>query len=137
MPPHARVNVIAILELTMRFQLCLLAGIFTLTLLPDTIAQTSTSSRPGLTARELRKQDRQVCTAQSVQQSIAKRNRAEFVRKCMADRQGERRIAARALRKQDRQMCTAQSVQQNVARRNRAEFVRKCMANQQGERSRS
>ena len=30
MPPHARVNVIAILELTMRFQLCLLAGIFTL-----------------------------------------------------------------------------------------------------------
>jgi hypothetical protein len=32
MPPHARVNVIAILELTMRFQLCLLAGIFTLTL---------------------------------------------------------------------------------------------------------
>ncbi len=29
MPPHARVNVIAILELTMRFQLCLLAGIFT------------------------------------------------------------------------------------------------------------
>jgi hypothetical protein len=141
MPPHARVNVIAILELTMRFQLCLLAGIFTLTLLPDTIAQTSTSSRPGLTARELRKQDRQVCTAQSVQQSIAKRNRAEFVRKCMADRQGERqgerRIAARALRKQDRQMCAAQSVQQNVARRNRAEFVRKCMANRQGERSRS
>lgn len=63
MPPHARVNVIAILELTMRFQLCLLAGIFTLTLLPDTIAQTSTSSRPGLTARELRKQDHQVCTA--------------------------------------------------------------------------
>jgi hypothetical protein len=102
--------------------------------LPDAIAQTS--SQPGLTARQLRKQDRQVCTAQAVQQNIAKRNRAEFVRKCMADRQGKRRIAARALRKQDRQMCTAQSIQQNVARRNRAEFVRQCMADRQGGRSR-
>jgi hypothetical protein len=120
----------------MQFQRCLLAGIVTLILLPDANAQTSPSSSPGLTARELRKQDRQVCTAQSVQKNIARRNRAEFVRQCMADRQGERRTAARALRKQDRQTCTAQSVQQNVARRNRAEFVRQCMADRQGQRSR-
>ena len=120
----------------MRFQRCLLAGIFILIFLPDAIAQTSTSSPPGLTASGLRKQDRQVCTAQSVQQNIARRNRAELVRQCMADRQGKRRTAARALRKQDRQTCTAQSKEQNVARRNRAEFVRQCMADRQGARSR-
>jgi len=27
---------------------------------------------------------------QSIQQNVARRNRAEFVRQCMADRQGER-----------------------------------------------
>jgi hypothetical protein len=43
----------------------------------------------------LRKQDKQVCTMQAEQQNTAKRNLAEFVRKCMADRQGARRAAAR------------------------------------------
>jgi hypothetical protein len=112
----------------MRFQQGFLAGILLLVLLSDAVAQTAAPSSPGLTARALRKEDRQVCTGQSVQQNIAGRNRAKFVRTCMADRQGERKIAARALGTQDRQMCSAQSIQQNVPRRNRAEFVRKCMA---------
>src|SRR5262245_6926992 len=118
----------------MQFMLFLLACIFSIVLSFDAVAQISATSSSGLTGRALRKQDYQVCTAQSVQQTIERRNRAEFVKKCMANRQGERRAAARALRKQDRQACTAQSVQQNIARRNRAEFVRKCMAVRQGER---
>lgn len=121
-------------ELKMRYVVFLLAGIFTLVLSFDAVAQTSLTSSSGLSGRALRKQDRQVCTAASVQKSIARRNRAEFVKTCMANRQGERRAAARALRKQDRQTCTAESVQKNIARRNRAEFVRKCMAVRQGER---
>jgi hypothetical protein len=121
-------------ELQMRYVLFLLFCIFTLVLSFDAVAQTSGTSSSGLTGRALRTQDRQVCTTQSVQQNIARINRAEFVKKCMANRQGERRKAARALRKQDRQACTAESVQKNVARRNLAEFVRKCMAARQGER---
>jgi len=39
----------------------------------------------------MRKQDRDECMKQAAQQNIAKRNQAEFIRKCMADRQGERR----------------------------------------------
>jgi|SRR5215475_2023126 len=81
----------------MRFQL-LLAGLLSLVILSDAVAQTAAPSSPELTAHEFRKQDRQVSTAQSIQQNIARRDRAEFVRKCMADRQAERRIAARALR---------------------------------------
>src|SRR5262245_45581272 len=121
-------------ELQMRYVLFLLACIFTLALSFDAVAQTSGTPSSGLTGRALRKEDRQVCTTQSVQQNIARVNRAEFVKMCMANRRGERRTAARALRKQDRQLCTAESVQRNVARRNRAEFVRKCMAARQGER---
>jgi hypothetical protein len=132
--PSSHGRQLAIPELRMRFQQGFLAGILLLVLLPNAVGQTAAPSSPGLTARALRKEDRQVCTGQSVQQNIAGRNRAEFVRTCMADRQGERKIAARALRTQDRQVCSAQSIQQNVSRRNRAEFVRKCMADRQGER---
>jgi len=53
------------------------------------MAQTGASAPPS--KRELRKQDNQECTAQAKQQNIARRNLAEFVRKCMADRQAERR----------------------------------------------
>jgi hypothetical protein len=53
------------------------------------MAQTGTPA--PLSKRELRKQDSQECAAQAKQQSIARRNMAEFVRKCMADRQAERR----------------------------------------------
>jgi hypothetical protein len=41
--------------------------------------------------RLLRKQDERECLRQAGHQDILKRNLAEFVRKCMADRQGERR----------------------------------------------
>jgi hypothetical protein len=119
-------------ELMMRCLLFLLAYTLTLTLSFDAVAQTS--SPPGLSGRALRKQDRQICTTQATQQNVLRRNRAEFVRKCMATRQGERKAAARALRKQDRQICTTQAAQQNVLRRNFAEFLRKCMAARQGER---
>jgi len=53
------------------------------------IAQTATPA--PMSKRELRKQDNQVCTQQAAHENVARRNLAEFVRKCMADRQAERR----------------------------------------------
>ena len=50
-----------------------------------------TASPAPMSKRALRHQDNQECTAQAKQQNIARRNLAEFVRKCMADRQAERR----------------------------------------------
>ncbi len=43
--------------------------------------------------RLLRKQDKQECRRQAAHQDILRRNLAEFVRKCMAERQGERKAA--------------------------------------------
>jgi hypothetical protein len=43
--------------------------------------------------RLLRKQDEQECLRQAGHQGILRRNLAEFERKCMAERQGERRAA--------------------------------------------
>jgi hypothetical protein len=43
--------------------------------------------------RVLRQQDEQECLRQAGAQGVTRRNRAEFIRKCMADRQGERRTA--------------------------------------------
>lgn len=43
--------------------------------------------------RLLRKQDEQECLRHAGHQGILKRNLAEFVRKCMAERQGERKVA--------------------------------------------
>ena len=45
--------------------------------------------------RVLRKQDEQECRRQAGHQDILRRNLAEFVRKCMAERQGERKVAER------------------------------------------
>ena len=45
----------------------------------------------SMSKRALRKQDNQVCTQQAAHENVARRNLAEFVRKCMADRQAERR----------------------------------------------
>ena len=53
------------------------------------MAQTGTPE--PMSKRALRQQDNQECTAQAKQQNIARRNLAEFVRKCMADRQAVRR----------------------------------------------
>jgi hypothetical protein len=45
--------------------------------------------------RVLRQQDEQECLRRAAHQDILRRNRADFVRKCMADRQGERKAAER------------------------------------------
>ncbi|HET7803753.1 MAG TPA: hypothetical protein VFL53_05910 [Pseudolabrys sp.] len=45
--------------------------------------------------RVLRQQDEQECLRRAAHQDILKRNKADFVRKCMADRQGERKAAER------------------------------------------
>ena len=50
-----------------------------------------TASPEPMSKRALRQQDSKECNAQAKQQNIARRNLAEFVRKCMADRQAERR----------------------------------------------
>lgn len=55
----------------------------------DGMAQTGEPSL--LSKRALRKLDQQVCTQDAARHNIAHRNLAEFVRKCMADRQAERR----------------------------------------------
>jgi len=54
------------------------------------MAQTAPTT-PALSRRALRQQDRQVCTEQATEQKIVRRNLAEFMRKCLADRQGARR----------------------------------------------
>jgi len=41
-------------------------------------------------AQALRVEDRKTCTQEAAQKNIAKRNTAEYVRKCMADRQAAR-----------------------------------------------
>ncbi len=43
--------------------------------------------------RLLRKQDERECLRQAGHQDIHRRNLADFVRKCMAERQGERKVA--------------------------------------------
>jgi len=73
----------------------LLAGILTLALFSDAVGQTASPPSPELSRRALRKQDREVCTTKAVQENVARRNRAEFLRYCMADRQGKRRAAIR------------------------------------------
>jgi formylmethanofuran dehydrogenase subunit E len=45
--------------------------------------------------RVMREQDEQQCLRQAAHHDIPRRNRAEFVRKCMADRQGERKVQAK------------------------------------------
>lgn len=77
----------------MRCPLAFFAALLALFLLSGgaVIAQTSTP----LSKRELRQQDSQECAKQATQQNIAKRNQAEFIRKCMADRQAERKAAAK------------------------------------------
>jgi hypothetical protein len=58
-------------------------------------AQSVSTTPPAMSARALRKQDRDECTKQAVQQNIARRNRAETVRQCMADRQASRRATTK------------------------------------------
>lgn len=62
-------------------------------LLFDGAAGMAQTAQP-LSNSALRRQDKQDCTSQAAQQNVARRNLAEFVRKCMGDRQAERRKKA-------------------------------------------
>jgi hypothetical protein len=62
------------------------------------LAQTAAPGSPDLSKRALqqqdrqaRRQDRQECMAQATQQNITKPQRAEFVLKCMGDRQNAKK----------------------------------------------
>jgi hypothetical protein len=68
----------------------------------DIMAQTAPPGSPDLSRRalhqqdrQLRLQDRQECITQATQQTIEKRNRSEFVLKCMGDRQNARKAATK------------------------------------------
>lgn len=75
----------------MRYLLATFAISLGLLVVAGDAAIAQTSAPATMSKRALRKQDQQVCTQQAAQQNIARRNMAEFVRKCMADRQAERR----------------------------------------------
>jgi len=64
---------------------------FTVLLTGSTVTAQTTLTRAD--KRVLRQQDDQECRRQAGAQSIARRNLAEFLRKCMAERQGERTAA--------------------------------------------
>ncbi len=107
--------------------------------------------------RALRQQDKRECTNQSAQQNIARRNLAEFVRKCMADRQAERKknaadesrlqkgmateewAAIMEVRNRERRQqleqdaakradCNKQANQQKFRLAERRRFIKKCVA---------
>ena len=88
---------------TMRYLFSFFTIFLTLVLFSaDIMAQTAAPGSPDLSRRalhqqdrQLRQQDRQECTTQATQQNIAKRNRSEFVLKCMADRQHARKAATK------------------------------------------
>lgn len=87
----------------------------------QTPAATSAQSSP-MTNRELRKQDREECTKQAAQQNIAKRNQAEFLRKCMADRHGQRKKKTSEDRRERRKMAAEEwAAVQEVRNRERHE----------------
>ena len=81
----------------MRISAVLFSWFFVLSFVVGGIATAQTmpnASTPAKVSKAaLRKQDRQECTEQANQQNIDRRNQAEFVRQCMADRQGARRAA--------------------------------------------
>lgn len=116
-----------------------------------------TASPAPMSKRALRHQDSQECTAQAKQQNIAERNLAEFVRKCMADRQSMRRKQSADERRMNRGMaieegaailevrnrerreelekeaakradCNKQANEQKLRVAQRRSFVKKCIA---------
>ena len=62
------------------------------------------SSGPAVSKRALRNQDRQHCTTRAQDHGVISRNQAEFIRDCMAQRQGERRDAAKRKALEERRM---------------------------------
>ncbi|MGB6348662.1 MAG: hypothetical protein WBG10_01415 [Pseudolabrys sp.] len=117
------------------------------------MAQTTQSLSNGA----LRRQDKQDCTNQAAQQNIVRRNLADFVRKCMADRQAERKknaadesrpqkgmaaeewAAIQEVRNRERRQqleqeaakradCNKQANQQKFRLVERRRFIKKCVA---------
>lgn len=61
------------------------------------IAQTSTTAAPASpNIAVLRKEDRAECNKEAARLLVPRAEKANFVRNCMADRQGERKAAAKA-----------------------------------------
>ena len=75
----------------MRYPLATFAISLGLLLIAGDVVIAQSAAPAPMSKRALRKQDSQVCNQQAAQQNIASRNLAEFVRKCMADRQAERK----------------------------------------------
>ena len=75
----------------MRYMLATFAITLGLLLVAGDGGMAQTGTPAPMSKRALRHQDKQECTAQAKQQNIAERNLAEFVRKCVADRQAVRR----------------------------------------------
>jgi hypothetical protein len=80
---------------SMSLALALLAG-------NPAMAQTGSPDAAPLNNRAIRKQDREVCTNEAAQKNIIRRNQAEFIRTCMAEKQGERRAAAKKIASENR-----------------------------------
>lgn len=125
-------------------------------LLFDGAAGMAQTAQP-LSNSALRRQDKQDCTNQAAQQNIVRRNLADFVRKCMADRQAERKknaadesrpqkgmateewAAIQEVRNRERRQqleqeaakradCNRQANQQKFRLAERRRFIKKCVA---------
>ena len=85
------------MEMTMRSSVLLFVRLVTLSFVVGGAAMAQTipaaSTPTKLSKAALRQQDKEECVKQAEQQNMAKRNRAPFVRQCMADRQGARKAA--------------------------------------------
>ena len=78
---------------TMRFSAAYALIVFTALFASGTVTAQTALTRAD--RRVLRQQDAQECLRQVDVQNITKRNQADFLRKCLADRQGERRAVER------------------------------------------
>jgi len=76
-----------VLLFTMSLGMALIAG--------PVMAQTGSPEAAPLNNRAVRNEDREVCTEEAVEKNIIRRNQAEFIRTCMAEKQGERRAIAK------------------------------------------
>ena len=80
------------------------------------MTQTATPASPTpISKRALRHQDREECTKQAAQQNIIQRNQADFIRKCMGERQGERKAAAKKKTSEDRRMQRGMAIEEGAA----------------------
>lgn len=114
----------------MRYLLATFIVSLGLLLVPGDGSMAQTGAPAPLSKRALRKQDQQDCTQQAAHQNIARRNLAEFVRKCMADRQAERRKQSGDERRMKRGMAIEEGAAiLEVRNRERREQLEKEAAN--------